>query len=164
MPAEEKIGENIIKEPKENILNRIYAERRPAEEWAEFQTFEKDLKFKISQEVARVTEKAKKGMENVSIFSDSLDISPEKLREIKTEGESEILKVEPETLRLGENTQIEINAQLEKIQGMYAEFSKKITAIEEKVNRILLDMETKMRDGKIEEVREEINKIEEIHE
>lgn len=175
------------KELEEPVLDRKYIERKPIKTWEEFKAFTEDVKFKIAQEVEEVEKKrvedifvfsdslgiSKQKFEDIKLkrepeilkikrssvelgfkVQETVDKFSNEIKEKMIKGES------PENAaRQKEDIQAEINEKIRKIQEVYEEFVAKMEEIKRKINEILLNMEDELRGAKIEEVRENINKI-----
>jgi predicted nucleic acid-binding Zn-ribbon protein len=179
------IYENIKLE--EAAIDGRYTERKPIKNWEEFKEFTGNMKFKITQEVQEVEKRGAEdvrafsdslGVSSQKFEEIKLKREPEILK-IKTEGVelgnkaqkfvdefSDEIKEKMDggelmqkIARQKEDIQAEINEKIKKLQEMYEEFAAKIEKIKQKLNEILSAMEAELRESKIKEVREDINKI-----
>lgn len=177
-----------IRAIKKEVTEKTFDGRLAASSWEEFKKFKAEVKFKIDSEVKNVSRRGEEGIQqidkSVGLLTEEIkEIRRNeeiKIQQIKIKGmrlgkdvqkvvdelsEKTREKMKDESLLKGIQEreleiQQEIRIQIEKIESLYKEFLKNIEEIRRRMDELLLNLETKIKEIEIEEIQKKIIKPE----
>jgi hypothetical protein len=175
-----------IRVAKQAATEESFDGRKAASSWEEFKEFEAEVKFKIDVEVKNISRRGEEGIRQIDKSLGALTEEIKEIRrneeikiqEVKIKGmklgsdaqkivdklsEQTCEKIKDEGYLKGVQEkefeiQQEIKIQIEKIESMYKEFLRNIEEIRKRMDELLLNLETKIKEIEIKEIKRKIIK------